>query len=88
MLKLKKKQLEIRVMEKKQLLIERAKKEIIEKIKKLEAKDDEVIKVVEEIKKAEVKVLRNNEQQIENDLVLKEGKMYVLRDNELRLEII
>ena len=87
MLKLKKKQLEIRVMEKKQLLIERAKKEIIEKIKKLEAKDDEVIKVVEEIKKAEVKVLRNNEQQIENDLVLKEGKMYVLRD-ELRLEII
>ena len=87
MLKLKKKQLEIRVMEKKQLLIERAKKEIIEKIKKLEAKDDEVIKVVEEIKKAEVKVLRNNEQQIENDLVLKEGKMYVLR-NELRLEII
>ena len=88
MLKLKKKQLEIRVMEKKQLLIERAKKEIIEKIKKLEAKDDEVIKVVEEIKKAEVKVLRNNEQQIENDLVLKEGKMYVLRDNELRFEII
>ena len=43
------------------MLIERAKKEIIEKIKKLEAKDDEVIKVVEEIKKAEVKVLRNNE---------------------------
>ena len=87
MLKLKKEQLEIRVMEKKQLLIERAKKEIIEKIKTLEAKDDEVIKVVEEMKKAEVKVLRNNEQQIENDLVLKEGKMYVLRD-ELRLEII
>ena len=87
MLKLKKEQLEIRVMEKKQLLIERAKKEIIEKIKTLEAKDDEVIKVVEEMKKAEVKVLRNNEQQIENDLVLKEGKMYVLR-NELRLEII
>ena len=87
MLKLKKEQLEIRVMEKKQLLIERAKKEINEKIKKLEAKDDEIIKVVEEMKKVEVKVLRNNEQQIENDLVLKEGKMYVLRD-ELRLEII
>ena len=42
------------------MLIERAKKEIIEKIKTLEAKDDEVIKVVEEMKKAEVKVLRNN----------------------------
>ena len=56
---LKKKWLEIRVMEKEQLLIERAKEEIIKKIKKLEAKDDEVIKTVEEIKKDRVKVLRN-----------------------------
>jgi len=36
------------------LLIERAEKEIIEKIKKSEAKDDEMIK-------ARVKVLRNEE---------------------------
>jgi len=42
-------------------LIEGAKDEIIEKIKKSEAKDDEVVKVMEEIKKAEVKVLRNYE---------------------------
>jgi len=42
-------------------LIERAEKDIIEKIKKLEARDDEVIKAVEEIKKAGVKVLRNEE---------------------------
>ena len=42
-------------------MIERAKKDIIEKIKKSEARDDEVIKVVEEIKKARVKVLRNKE---------------------------
>ena len=46
-------------MEKEQLLIERAKEEIIKKIKKLEAKNDEVIKTVEEIKKDRVKVLRN-----------------------------
>ncbi len=64
------------------------KKDIIEKIKKSEARDDEVIKVVEEIKKAKVKVLRNEEYQIENDLMLKEGKVYVLRDEKLRLEII
>ena len=76
---LKKKWLEIRVMEKEQLLIERAKEEIIKKIKKLEAKDDEVIKTVEEIKKDRVKVLRNKKWQIEDDLVLKEEKMYVLR---------
>ena len=42
-------------------MIERAKKDIIEKIKKSEARDDEVIKVVEEIKNARVKVLRNKE---------------------------
>jgi len=69
-------------------LIKEAEAEIIEKIKKSEAKDNKVVKVVEEIKKKGVKVLRNNEWQIEDDLVLKEGKMYVLRNEELRLEII
>ena len=86
---LKKEWLEIRAMEKRQLLIERAKEEIIEKIKRSEVKDNEVVKVVEEIKKARVKVLRNDEWQIEDELlVLKERKMYVPRDEELRLEII
>ena len=41
---LKKEWLEIRVIEKEQLLIERTEKEIIEKIKKSEAKDDKVVK--------------------------------------------
>ena len=85
---LKKKWLEIRAMKKEHLLIERAEKEIIEKIKKSAAKDNEVIKSVEEIKKARVKLLRNEKWQIEDDLVLKEGKVYVLRDDKLRLEII
>ena len=75
-------------MEKGQLLIERAKEEIIEKIKKSEVKNDEMVKVVEEMKKARVKVLRNNKWQIEDDLMLKEGKVYVLRNKSLRLEII
>jgi len=35
--------------------------DILEKIRKSEAKDDEVIKVVEEMKKAEVKMLRDEE---------------------------
>ena len=75
-------------MEKEQLLIERAKEKIIEKIKKLEVKDDNVVKAVEEMKKARVKVLRNDKWQIEDELVLKEGKMYIPKDEELRLEII
>ena len=56
---LKRKWLKIRVMDRKQWLIEGAKEDIIEKIKKSEARDDEVIKAVEEIKKVGVKMLRN-----------------------------
>jgi len=74
--------LEIRVIEKRQLLIEEVKEEIIGKIKKSK------VKVVEEIKKAGIKVLRNNEWQIEDELVLKEEKVYILKDKSLRLEII
>jgi len=69
-------------------LIERAKEEIIEKIKKLEVKDNEIVKVVGEMKKTEVKVLRNDEWQIEDKLVLKEKKVYVPKNESLRLEII
>jgi len=46
-------------MEKEQLLIEEAEEEIIEKIKKSEAKDNKIVKAVEEMKKTGVKVLRN-----------------------------
>ena len=56
---LKKKWLEIRAMKKGQLLIEGPKEDIIEKIKKSEVRDNKVIKAVEEMKKAEVKILRN-----------------------------
>ena len=40
------------------------------------------------MKKAEIKALRKDEQEIEEKLVLKEGKMYILKDEELRLEVI
>ena len=42
------------------LLIEKAKGEIIEKIKKSKGKNNKVVKVVEKIKKVEIKVLRND----------------------------
>ena len=69
-------------------MIKEAEEDIIEKIKKSEVRDNKVMKVVEEMKKAGVKVLRNEEWQIEDDLVLKEGKMYMLKNDKLRLEII
>ena len=40
------------------------------------------------MKKAGVKVLRGEEWQIEEDLLLKEGKVYMLKDEALRVEII
>jgi len=58
---LKREWLEIRVVDRKQWLIEGAEEEIIEKIKKSKTRDDEVIKAVEEMKKARVKALRNEE---------------------------
>ena len=59
-----------------------------EKRKRARWKDKEVVKIVEEMKKAEVKNLREDEWEIEGNLILKERKVYVLKDKELRVEII
>jgi len=40
------------------------------------------------MKKAGVKVLKGNEWEIEGELVLKEEKIYMLKDEKLRLEVI
>ena len=52
------------------------------------SKDEDVVRVVEEMKGVGVKELRGNEWKIEGDLVLKEGKVYVPKDEELRAKII
>ena len=44
--------------------------------------------MVKEMKKAGVKMLQGEEWQIEGELVLKEGKVYMLKDKELRVGII
>jgi len=62
--------------------------DILEKIKIAKNKDKEVVRVVEEMKKAGVNVLREEEWQIEGDLVLKERKIYVPKNKALRVEII
>ena len=54
----------------------------------MRSKDEDVIRVVEEMKKAGVRELRGNEWKLEEDLILKEGKVHVLKDEELRVEII
>jgi len=62
--------------------------DIVEKIKKARSKDKEVVRIVEEMKKVKVKKLRGEEWKIERELVLKEGKIYIPKEVELRLEII
>ena len=82
---LKEEWLEIRAIEQ---LVEGPEKEIVKRIKEARNKYEEVIKVVEEMKKAGVKTLRDKKWQIEEGLVLKEGKVYVPKDEKLRVEII
>ena len=77
--------LEVRAIEQ---LIEGPEERIVKKIKKAKDKDEEIIKVVEEMKKAGVKTLRDDKWQIEGGLVLKEGRVYVPKDEKLREEII
>jgi len=49
-----------------------------------------VVKVVKEMKKkkAGIKMLRDEEWREENGLLLKEGKVYVPKDEALRVEVI
>jgi len=54
--------------------------DILDKIKKSNAKEDDVIKVVEEMKKAKVKVLRDEEWRKEDRLILRDGQVYVSKN--------
>ena len=71
-----------------EVIVEGPEVDMLEKIKKARSKDEDVVRVVEEIKKAGVKELWGNKWQIEGDLVLKDGKVYVPREEELRTEMI
>ena len=71
-----------------EVVIEGLEVEILEKIKKARSRDKDVVRVVEEIKKAKVKKVQGSEWKIERELVLKEGKVYIPKDEELRVEII
>ena len=62
--------------------------DILDKIRKSETRDDEVIKAVEEMKRTGVKVLRDEEWKESDGLMLKEGKVYVPKDKKLRAEVI
>ena len=58
-----------------------------EKIKRVQEGDEEVVKAVEELKKAGVKTLKDKEWEIEDGIVMKEGRIY-MPEEDLRREII
>jgi len=64
--------------------LKKLKKKLLKKLIS-EAKNDKIVKAVEKIKKAEVRILRNDEWQIEDNLVLKEGKVYVSKNKSLNV---
>ena len=56
--------------------------------KNTKEKNKEIVRVVKEIKKARIKVLRDKDQQVEKELVLKKEKVYIQKNEDLRTEII
>jgi len=78
--------LEVRRAEIVEIVVERV--DLLEKVKQSKVKDDEVVRVVEEMKRAGVKMLRDEEWREVDGIMYKEGKVYVPKDNQLRTEII
>jgi len=62
--------------------------DLLEKVRKSKVKDDEVVKAVEEMKRAGVKMLRDKEWREVDSIIYKEEKVYVPKDEKLRAEII
>ena len=62
--------------------------DLLEKVRQLKVKDNEVVKVVEEMKQAGVKILRDEERREVDSIMYKKEKVYVPKDNKLRTEII
>ena len=58
-----------------------------ERIRKAQEGNKKIVKAVEELKRAGIKVLKDKEWEIEDGIVLKEGRIY-MPEGDLRREII
>jgi len=63
------------------------KKNLKERIRKAQEGDKKIVKAVEELKKAGIKTLRDKEWEVEDGIVMKEGRIY-MPEGDLRREII
>jgi len=82
----KKEWLENRRTEKVEVIVEEV--DLLEKIRQSRARDNKVVKAVEEMKQAGVKVLRDEEWRDIDGIMYKEEKVYVPKNEVLRAEII
>ena len=78
--------LEVRKTKKVEVIIEKV--DLLEKVRWLKVKDNEVVKAVEEMKQAWIKMLRDKEWREINGIMYKERKIYMPKDNILKAEII
>jgi len=78
--------LETRRTETVEIIVDRV--DLLEEIRKSKVKDDKVVKAVEEMKQARVKMLRDEEWREINGVMYKERKVYIPKDNRLQAEII
>jgi len=62
--------------------------DLLKEVRKSKVKDDEVVKAVEEMKQARVKMLRDKEWKEVDSVMYKEEKVYVLKDEKLKAEVI
>jgi len=68
--------LEVRKTEAVEIIVDRV--DLLEEVRKSKVKDDKVVKAVEEMKRAGVKMLRDEEWREVDDIMYKEGKVYVV----------
>jgi len=78
--------LKVRRAEMVEIIVDRV--DLLEEVRKSKVKDDKVVKAVEEMKWAGVKMLRDEEWREVDSIMYKEGKVYVPKDERLRAEIV
>jgi len=62
--------------------------DLLEEVRKSKVRDDKVVKAVEKMKRAGVKMLRDKEWREEDSIMYKEEKVYMPKDEKLRAEIV
>ena len=79
-------QLEVRRIEIVEIIVDRV--DLLEKVRKSKVRNNKVVKAVEEMKRAGIKILKDEEQRKVDSVMYKEGKVYIPKDDKLRAEII